>query len=181
MAKPHTLVTPYGETTIESLPTHVWIRTGSSLAGDWALGWYHGREAGDEAVFNRAFWRGELGTEGKPSAARTSLDGFIGQWGFANDLEQESAQLRPGDRARTQAYSQGFNHGRRRKSKEKFWSPEDCHLLTRTYGFLEWWETRAPQLGLLLELWQKGLPWSRVSDLWPGLGTDQPDRPGESV
>jgi len=175
MAKQHFLVSPFGELNLHIHTDHVRIVASDQLAGDWGLGWWHAHHSGDEAVFSRTFWRGELGTEPRPSLGRTELDAFIDHWAFDADLPLETSGLPAGLRSRVQAYSQGFNQGRRRKRKEALWSPEDCHLLARTLGFLEWWETRAPQIRFLLEAWQGGLNWDRILDLWPGLGPE-PDK-----
>lgn len=172
MAKQYFLVSPFGELTLRVHPDHIHIEASEQLAGDWALGWWHGHEAGDEAVFARSFWRAELTADPRPTPARSEIDAFIAPWGFAADLNLETGRLPAGLRARVQAYAQGFNSGRKRKPKELPWLPEDCHLLVRTLGFLEWWETKAPEMAFLLESWQAGLPWPRVLDLWPGLGPE---------
>jgi len=175
MGKQRNLTGPFGEITVTWTSPGVRIDAPDQLAADWALGWWHAHEAGDEAVFARSFWRGTLGAGARPSAARTEVDTFIGHWSFEADLGAETARLSLNHRARLQAYADGFNEGRRRPSRELPWAPEDCHLLVRTLGFLEWWETRAPQMEFLLRAVQEGLEWDKVLDLWPGLGPE-PDR-----
>lgn len=172
MGKQHTLASPFGEVRIRILSDHTHVEATTPLAADWGLGWWHAHQAGDEAVFERTFWRGELGADHHPSVGRTELDTFIDQWGFEADLPLEMASLSAGHRSRVQAYTLGFNQGRRRKGKEAPWTPEDCQLLARTLGFLEWWEVRAPQRAFLLEAWRAGLSWARIADLWPGIGAE---------
>lgn len=176
MAKLHTLVSPFGELTLRVLSDHVSIAAASPLAGDWGLGWWHAHHSGDEAAFARSFWRAELSAGPRPTPAQIEIDAFIGPWRFAADLSLETSRLPAGQRSRVQAYAQGFNHGRPRGPRETPWTPEDCHLLARTLGFLEWWEVRLPQKEFLLESWRAGLSWAKMVDLWPGLGPE----PGSS-
>lgn len=175
MNKQRTLSSPFGEASVAWGPAEVTIDAPDLLGGDWALGWWHGQACGDEAVFARSFWRGTLGAGNRPSAARTEIDTFVGHWSFKADLGLESSHLPLPQRARLQAYADGFNEGRRRHGKEDPWSPEDCHLLARTLGFLEWWESRAPVVEFLLQALASELPWAPIVDLWPGLGPE-PDR-----
>lgn len=175
MGKHRHLSSPYGEADLLLETGSASITASAPLAADWTLGWWHAREAGDEAVFARSFWRAELGKDGKPSAARTEIDAFIGHWAFAADLPQETNRLPPAVQSRVQAYADGFNAGRRRHAGETPWTPEDCHLLVRTLGFLEWWETRAPLIEFLLQALEQGIGWEQIRDLWPEIGTE-PDR-----
>ena len=161
MAKHHFLLSPFGEAHLEQAVNFAHIEATSGLAGDWALGWWHAYRAGDETMFSRAFWRARLGG-GKPAPGRTELDAFVSHWGFEGDLGAEVNSLSKEQRLRVQAYADGFNHARKRSS-ESPWSPEDCHLLARTLGFLEWWLTRAPQIAFLLEAVQAGLSWPAFS------------------
>jgi len=174
MAKQYHLVSPFGEVSLHSLATHAHISASHPLGGDWALGWWHAHQAGDEALFARDFWRGQLGAQAR-SPARTEVDVFVGHWSFTADLAAEVSHSSLAQKARIEAYCQGFHHARKRWSKEAAWTPEDCHLLARTLGFLEWWETRAPQIDFLLQSLQKGLSWTCILELWPELGTE-PDR-----
>ena len=174
MAKQQVQVSPFGDVLVHTYPSHTHIEAPSPLAGDWALGWWHAKAAGEEAVFARDFWRGSLGVPPRPSPARTEIDAFVSHWGFTADLGREAERLSIGFRGRLEAYVQGFRQGRKR-GKETPWILEDCLLLARTMGFLEWWETRAPQIAFLLEAWEAGLSWAQVLDLWPGLGPE-PDR-----
>ena len=172
MARHRFLLSPFGEAHLE-LGDRTHIEATSGLAGDWALGWWHAHRAGDEAVFARDFWRGHLGSGGR-SPGRTELATFVAGWSFVADLEAETNSLSKEQKLRVQAYADGFNHARRR-SRELPWTPEDCHLLARTLGFLEWWEVRAPQIVFLLDAVREGLSWPRILDLWPELGPE-PDR-----
>jgi hypothetical protein len=174
MARNHFLLSPFGEVHLEHRMNHTRIEAETLFAGDWALGWWHARQAGDEAVFSRSVWRGRLGTKNRSSPARTELDAFVSHWSFDADLDLETNRLSQEHRARVQAYTQGFNQARRR-SQESSWTQEDCHLLVRTLGFLEWWETRAPQIAFLLEAVQAGLSWPKILGLWPDLGSE-PER-----
>ena len=173
MARHHFLHSPYGEVHLEGLSTHLRVEATSPLAADWALGWWHARQRPDEALFCRSFWRGNVAAKGRASSARAELDAFVRRWATDADLAAETAGLTGAHRARVEAYVQGFNQPSRFGSTP--WTPEDCHLLVRTLGFLEWWETRAPQIEFLLGTLPSGLDWSQILDLWPHLGPE-PDR-----
>jgi len=174
MTRQKALGSPFGAVTVTEEPAYTRIDADEDLGGDWGLGWWHARAAGDEAVFCRSFWRAELGRSTKGSVARTEVDSFVAHWGFGTDLDQEDSRLSPAHRARVVAYTAGFNAGRR-SSSEVPWTTADCHLLVRTLGFLEWWETRGPLVEFLLDALRTGLSWDLLSELFPDLGTE-PDR-----
>lgn len=163
----------FGSVALDLEPHTLRIRAPEALGLDWGLGWWHGRWGAEGAAEARRLWRATLGSASRP--AQGGLDGFFGSWGFATGLEDEASSLSEAQRARVEAYCEGFNEGWQRPSRESPWAPADCHLLVRTLGFLEWWETRAPEVEFLLGLVEGGLGWDRVLDLWPDLGPE-PDR-----
>lgn len=167
----HRLLTSgYGSVALDLESQALRIRSPEVLGVDWGLGWWHGRWGGEGAAHSRRLWR--AAPAARPGQA--SL-GFFESWGFDAGLPSESASLSVAQRARIEAYCQGFNEGWQRPARESPWTPADCHLLVRTLGFLEWWETRAPEIEFLLALVEGGVSWDHLLDLWPDLGAE-PDR-----
>lgn len=167
----HRLLTSnYGSVALDLESQTLRIRSPEALGLDWGLGWWHGRWSGEGAAHSRRVWRAGPA----PRPGHTSL-GFFESWGFDAGLQSETASLSVAQRARIEAYCQGFNEGWQRPSRESPWTPADCHLLVRTLGFLEWWETRAPEIEFLLALVEGGVSWDHLLDLWPDLGAE-PDR-----
>jgi hypothetical protein len=174
MAKASFLTSPFGEVSVEATPFFTRICAPETLAGDWALGWWHARAAGDQAVFARSFWSSQLAVGPRPAPVRAEVDAFTSRWGFTAVLDRETEGLPAGHRARVQAYTRGFNQGRHRRGQELPWTPEDSHLLVRSLGFLEWWESREPVRRFLQEAWKAGLPWDHIVDLYPEVGPTPP-------
>ena len=102
MAKIHTLVSPFGELTVQPTSDHTLIQAPSPLAADWGLGWWHAHGSGDEAVYSRSFWRSQLSAGSRPTAAQVEMDAFTAAWGLATDLAQETSDLPAGHRSRVQ-------------------------------------------------------------------------------
>lgn len=166
----HRLLTSrYGSVALDLEAHALRVRAPEALGVDWGLGWWHGRW-GVGAVEARRMWKARPA----PRPGHGSLT-FFEPWGFDLGARNEAASLSVAQRARVEAYCEGFNEGWQRPSREEPWTAADCHLLVRTLGFLEWWETRAPEIAFLLGLVEGGLDWDRLLDLWPDLGAE-PDR-----
>lgn len=170
--------------TLTETEGHWIVKADHFEAALWAQGWVHARTRADEALFARALFRSELSQSHKPGMAHSEIDAFIRSWGFDENLRQERTALSPEHMGQLLSYARGFEEQRqsqrlwpwqRHEYPATPWQPEDSLLLSRTFGFMSWWETRGELTWFLLELIQKGVDWARLCDLIPDLG-DEPDR-----